>query len=99
MVVGDVVGAFSSALNTILVFQPALGVSVLVTSTYDHNNGAKVSIRNSTTVATDESLSVSPAAGSSNTGNLKIMIDNTVYLNIGAFTPGGNGAFSGIQIA
>ena len=85
MVVGDVVNQITGLLSTQVTFQPALGVSVLVTSCITHiyiTNG-------STTTASMTGTGITM-------GNLKWFIDNSIYIKY--LTTVNGGAFSGIQI-
>jgi len=91
MAVGDTISAFSSAPNTVLHFQPAAGVEVMITTA--HNPGAtnlsEMRLHNGTKTSSLCNLG-GPAA------NMKMMINNTNYLEIGSMS-GVHTAFTGIQ--
>jgi len=93
LVVGDVVSAFGLD-NSILDFQPAAGVEVVVTSVNTGGSGSGVQLYNGTTAGIDTSL----RADSADLGSLKFFVNNTNYLRVGANGAGNFTAFTGVQV-
>jgi len=92
MAVGDIVSG-SSAVNTALSFIPALGVEIIITATGAYN--AWISLENATGVGhlfTQQTLPYGVNA------NIKVGINNTNYLNLGAGAIGQQNFYTGIQI-
>jgi len=95
MAVGDVVNAIS-ATNTVLTFQPAAGVEVMISSVGLDNTGTNVrNLFNGTNVSV---LASTITSHSVTNGNLKIFINNTNYFTLPALGASAHGSFSGIQI-
>jgi hypothetical protein len=88
MVVGDIVNGLSTIAFT---FQPAASVSVMISQTAPANAEY---IYLTDGVDSRIVFYYSDAVGG-NVANVKIMINNSIYLKI---STGGGGSFSGIQI-
>ncbi len=93
MVVGDVVSGFSAP-ATILNFQPAAGVEIMISAIAMNNNVNLPKLNdgaNTTYLAwgTNEEPSGS---------NIKVFINNSIYLYIPALPAGEVSGFTGIQI-
>lgn len=84
MAVGDVVSQISST-GTVLTYQPAAGVEVMVTSCFMQSNP---DIKLTDGVNSSEKITAK-------TG-FKIFLNNSIYMKIDAAT--GKSAFTGIQI-
>jgi|TARA_R110000823_G_scaffold252303_2_gene374938 hypothetical protein len=91
MAVGDVVSQIA-ATGVVLSFQPAVGVEICVTTA--QNAAAWTAITDGTSIA--NYWHGSHAEGGGRVGNVKIMINNSIYLYI--FSSGEPGGFTGIQI-
>jgi len=94
MAVGDVVNGVSAS-NTTLYFQPAAGTASLVTSVYMDSTGTGFGLYDG---ANDSFFYTSDSQYASSIGNLKVFINNSIYLYI---PPGGAGkylGYTGIQI-
>ena len=94
MAVGDVIaqiGLVGAALN----YQPAAGVEVMVTTF--GSNSSWVNVTNGVDVCR---LIWAPMASTSYTGstNMKLLINNTIYLQVFNPSAGNFASFSGIQI-
>jgi len=93
LTVGDIVNGISAA-ATILVFQPAVGVSIMITTCAFGGNvvspfftdGVNLSGMNWST------------AGVNSANNSKIFLDNSLYLRFQALPAGEYSAFCGIQV-
>lgn len=92
MAVGDVVNGYSG-INTILTYQPAAGVEVMVTMAHDGNGALYLTdgVNNGRGL-----LVVDPATSILQAANLKMFITNTRYLALGAVA-GVRTWFTGIQ--
>jgi len=91
MAVGDVVNGFGAVAGATLNFQPAAGVEVMISSA--GANGNQIRLFNG---AADSYNSVGVTGQDGTSGNLKIFITNTNYLQVvptGIFA-----SFTGIQI-
>jgi hypothetical protein len=93
LAVGDII-AFQSTAAGGIVYQPAVGVEVIITAVFQYNGGAQSQgLRNA---AGDESyLATAPAEAGGGQMNCKIGVTNTVYWKMtgSAYKPG----FTGIQ--
>lgn len=87
MAVGDVVSGISGN-NAALTFQPAAGVECLITIVTGGFNGG----------ISNGLVSSSNMFVNANQGNIKLFVNNTNYLVIGAGGAGFYGAYTGIQI-
>lgn len=92
MAIGDVV-SFITAVNTVLVFQPAAGVEVAVKmiNSFLPNYPQLIDgvLGGVSTAPLDNGLWT----------NMSMMINNAIHLQIGALGPGFSSAFCGIEIA
>ena len=93
MVSGDIVNELNSVISTALIFRPAVGVEVLVSSVGALNN--KWSLLYNGTIFSH--IVVTPGAATDTGANVKIFINNTNYLNVEA-TAGFYNSFTGVQI-
>lgn len=91
MAVGDAVIVFSSD-NAELIFQPAAGVVVLITSCAGATGGFQVF--NGTDFA--RIIGTLDAAPTSNQSNVKVFVDNTNHIRVDAQGAGNHSAISGI---
>jgi hypothetical protein len=90
MAVGDVVnGVFNNA--TTMVFRPAAGVEIAITSTYSHATNVQL------TDGTTSSIIYYSIQSLSLPSNTKIMINNTIWLTASGASSIGS-SYSGIQI-
>jgi hypothetical protein len=90
MVVGDIIIG-QGAVNTVLTFQPAAGVEIMLTAM-----GGLSSICEITDGAVVSLINPNPPSGS-HLANEKVGINNTYYLSIRAVAAYGN-YYTGIQI-
>tara|TARA_Y100000296_G_C5114812_1_gene227132 strand:- start:96 stop:377 length:282 start_codon:yes stop_codon:yes gene_type:complete len=92
MAVGDVVNVLSAA-TTILNYQPAAGVEIMVSSIIRGGTNVANGLYNGAVWAYD-------TAAASDTGmlNQKLFITNSIYIRINAAGGGGITSISGIQI-
>jgi len=92
MAVGDIVnGVFD--INTLLVFRPALGVEIAITSSY--NQGYFIMLTDGVISAP---IMYTATANSYDAGS-KIMINNTIWLTTSTTIPNIDGStYSGIQL-
>ena len=95
MAVGDTVIQVS-ALATALEFQPAVGVSVLITAWSTGSTNGWVKYIDSS--ATTTTYLWQTTAGSDERAKFKLFINNTTWINIAAASAGEKSSFSGIQI-
>tara|TARA_R110000803_G_C11894507_1_gene311328 strand:- start:158 stop:439 length:282 start_codon:yes stop_codon:yes gene_type:complete len=92
MAVGDVVNAIGVA-NTIIYFQPALGVTCLISCVIRAEQVCKAGFSDGTSLSYDN-----VPANSVGMQNIKQFINNTNYLFINACGAGKMASYSGIQI-
>lgn len=95
MAVGDIVSGLSAA-TTLLDFQPASGVYVLITSIGNNSENIAHLLYNGTTDSDQRPPGSLGWSSSLNTG--KLFINNTRYLRIGA-TAAASSSYTGITIA
>jgi len=92
MAVGDVVNGISAA-NTILTFQPSLGVECIITSAFTETIAGVIALYNGVNFAYNNA-----AAADAGVMNIKIFINNSIYLYLSAMGAAAYGAYSGLQI-
>lgn len=92
MVVGDVVSGLS-AVNTILTFQPAAGVEVVITSYSADTAGIQIEVFDG---ALGSFMGIT-GFDNQNTVAMKIFVSNAIYIRIGAAGAGFSTSFTGIQ--
>lgn len=93
MVAGDVVNGFSAA-ATALTFQPAVGSEIMISAIAMNNN--------TTLPRLDNGVNTTFLAWGTNEepsgSNIKVFINNSIYLHIQALPAGEVSGFTGIQI-
>lgn len=94
MAVDDTVSALSSV-NTVLTYQPAAGVEVVVTSVAINDSTATARLYDGTNTGFFRGNTTGITYPYS---NMKLFITNTLYLYIDATGAATYGAFTGIQI-
>jgi len=95
MAVGDVVSGQASATNVAIDFQPAAGVTCIVTSFHGAGNSTWLSLYDGALTSLTQ-FSDGANHGSRNICNLKIAINNTRYFR--GVSNGYPAGFTGIQI-
>ena len=93
MAAGDVVNGMS-ATGTALTYQPALGVEVMVSTIAFNHNAKRPELTNGTNTSF---ISWSTSGINPDPANLKIFINNTIYLRLDNLVAGEVTAFSGLQ--
>lgn len=93
MAVGDIVNGISGV-NTVLTFQPAAGVECMITFIINGQNG---SVEFTTGAITSRGCIIIPLSDQITTGQLKILISNSYYMNLAAVV-GTRTTYQGIQI-
>jgi len=93
LTVGDIVNGQSAA-ATILIFQPAVGVSVMITACAFYGNVVSPFMTDGATVTTVNW----GTAGVSSTNNGKLFLNNTIYMRFQALPAGEVSYFTGIQV-
>ena len=93
MTVGDVVNGMS-ATGTALTYQPAGTIEVLISTIAFNDNAKRPQLTNGTNTSF---ISWSTTGGDPDPANLKIFINNTIYLRLDNLVAGEVTAFSGLQ--
>jgi len=96
MVVGDVVSGQSTAAGVSLTFQPAVSVEVAITSAFGGVNSFYVALSDGVLNSVVNMNDVSTTVGQRNPLNIKMMVNNSLYLL--TYANSYPAAFSGIQI-
>jgi len=94
MAIGDPV-IVTSATSVVLVFQPAATVVLMVTSLAQGNVNQGAYYTDG--IVTNEIITSRPLYLGPNVGNMKMFIDNTLYLQMNT-SAGARTGFSGIQV-
>lgn len=96
LVVGDVVNGLSGD-NAILIFQPAAGVEVVITT--QNTDAISASIQTFDGVNDSFTITSSANSGRTNFMNMKLFITNALHVRFLALGVGSRSAFSGVEIA